>query len=88
MSKEIQDQTFVISVRNFIAIGAASLLLVGEYLVLQNEINEAKSLPKIEITRLEVELKNELLLQKFENIEKDIERINNQVTKIKTQIGR
>jgi len=88
VSKEIQDQTFVISVRNFIAIGAASLLLVGEYLVLQNEINEAKSLPKIEITRLEVELKNELLLQKFENIEKDIERINNQVTKIKTQIGR
>ncbi len=88
MSKEIQDQTFVISVRNFIAIGAASLLLVGEYLVLQNDINEAKSLPKIEITRLEVELKNELLLQNFKNIEKDIERINNEVAKIKTQIGR
>lgn len=88
MSKEIQDQTFVISVRNFIAIGAASLLLVGEYLVLQNDINEAKSLPKIEITRLEVELKNELLLQNFKNIEKDIERINNELTKIKTQIGR
>jgi len=88
VSKEIQDQTFVISVRNFIAIGAASLLLVGEYLVLQNDINEAKSLPKIEITRLEVELKNELLLQNFKNIEKDIERINNELTKIKTQIGR
>ena len=88
MSKDIQDQTFVISVRNFIAIGAASLLLVGEYLVLQNDINEAKSLPKVEITRLEVELKNELLLHKFKNIEKDIERINNELTKIKTQIGR
>jgi len=88
VSKEIQDQTFVISVRNFIAIGAASLLLVGEYLVLQNDINEAKSLPKIEITRLEVELKNELLLQNFKNIEKDIERINNELTKIKTKIGR
>ena len=88
MTKDIQDQTFVISVRSFIAIGAASLLLVGEYLVLQNDINEAKSLPKVEITRLEVELKNELLLQKFKNIEKDIERINNEVTKIKEQVGR
>ncbi len=88
MSKDIQDQTFVISVRSFIAIGAASLLLVGEYLVLQNDINEAKSLPKVEITRLEVELKNELLLQEFKNIEKDIERINNEVTKIKEQVGR
>tara|TARA_R100001163_G_scaffold63795_1_gene56507 strand:- start:2232 stop:2498 length:267 start_codon:yes stop_codon:yes gene_type:complete len=88
VSKDIQDQTFVISVRSFIAIGAASLLLVGEYLVLQNDINEAKSLPKVEITRLEVELKNELLLQEFKNIEKDIERINNEVTKIKEQVGR
>ena len=88
MTKDIQDQTFVISVRSFIAIGAASLLLVGEYLVLQNDIKEAKSLPKVEITRLEVELKNELLLQKFKNIEKDIERINNEVTKIKKQVGR
>lgn len=88
MSKDIQDQTFVISVRSFIAIGAASLLLVGEYLVLQNDIKEAKSLPKVEITRLEVQLKNELLLEKFKNIEKDIERINNEVTKIKQQVGR
>lgn len=88
MSKEIQDQTFIISIRSFIAIGAASLLLVGEYLVLQNDIEEARNYPKVEVTRLEVELKNELLLQKFKNIEKDIERINNEVNKIKTQVGR
>jgi hypothetical protein len=88
MSKEIQDTPFSISLKTLFSIFAFLFLLIGEYIVLQNEITEAKSLPKIEITRLEVELKNELLLQKFKNIEKDIERINNDVTKIKTQIGR
>ena len=87
--KEIQDQTFVISVKTFFAVGAAMVLLVGEYIVLQGDIEEAKRLPEIEnveISRLEVEMNNRLMQQHFEDIEKDIEQINKQIDELKQKI--
>ena len=47
MSKEIQDTTFSITLKTLFTICAFLFLLLGEYIVLQNEINEAKSLPKM-----------------------------------------
>ena len=87
--KEIQDQTFVISVKTFFAIGAGLVLLVGEYIVLQSDIEEAKRLPKIlepTVTRIELDLKNQILLEKFEEIEKDIENINQDIKEVKRKI--
>tara|TARA_R110001599_G_scaffold341220_1_gene562122 strand:+ start:643 stop:975 length:333 start_codon:yes stop_codon:yes gene_type:complete len=87
--KEIQDQTFVISVKTFFAVGAAMVLLVGEYIVLQGDIEEAKRLPEIEnveISRLEVEMNNRLMQQHFEDIEKDIEQITKQIDELKQKI--
>lgn len=87
--KEIQDQTFVISVKTFFAVGAAMVLLVGEYIVLQGDIEEAKRLPEIEnveISRLEVEMNNRLMHQHFEDIEKDIEQINKEIDELKQKI--
>ena len=87
--KEIQDQTFKISVKTFFAVGAALILLVGEYIVLQGDIEEAKRLPEITdptITRIELDLKNQILLEKFEEIEKDIERINQDIKEVKRKI--
>ena len=86
---EIQDQTFVISVKTFFAVGAGLILLVGEYIVLQSDIEEAKRLPvaeQVEITRLEIEMNNKLLLQHFENVEKDIEQITKQIDELKQKI--
>ena len=87
--KEIQDQTFVISVKTFFAVGAAVVLLVGEYIVLQGDIEEAKRLPvakQVEITRLEIELNNELMLQHFDDIEDDIDKINKEIDELKQKI--
>ena len=87
--KEIQDQTFVISVKTFFAVGAAMVLLVGEYIVLQGDIEEAKRLPvaeQIEITRLEVELNNELVFQHFEDVEDDIKKLNKEIDELKQKI--
>ena len=87
--KEIQDQTFVISVKTFFAVGAAMVLLVGEYIVLQGDIEEAKRLPEIEnveISRLEVDMNNRLMHQHFEDIEKDIEQITKQIDELKQKI--
>jgi len=87
--KEIQDQTFVISVKTFFAVGAAVVLLVGEYIVLQGDIEEAKRLPvakQVEITRLEVDLNSKLVLQNFQEIEKDIEQINKDIEELRLKI--
>jgi len=87
--KEIQDQTFVISVKTFFAVGAGLVLLVGEYIVLQGDIEEAKRLPvakQIEISRLEIEMNNKLILQHFEDVEKDIEQITKQIDELKQKI--
>jgi len=87
--KEIQDQTFVISVKTFFAVGAAVVLLVGEYIVLQGDIEEAKRLPvakQVEITRLEVDLNSKLVLQNFQEIEKDIKQINKDIEELRLKI--
>tara|TARA_B100001093_G_scaffold75574_1_gene66414 strand:+ start:7495 stop:7788 length:294 start_codon:yes stop_codon:yes gene_type:complete len=87
--KEIQDQTFKISVKTFFAVGAGLVLLVGEYIVLQSDIEEAKRLPEIlepTVTRIELDLKNQILLEKFEEIEKDIENINQDIKEVKRKI--
>jgi glutamate mutase epsilon subunit len=87
--KEIQDQTFVISVKTFFAVGAAVVLLVGEYIVLQSDIEEAKRLPipeHVEITRLEIDMSNKLVLQNFQEIEKDIEQINKDIEELRLKI--
>ncbi len=87
--KEIQDQTFKISVKTFFAVAAGLVLLVGEYIVLQSDIEEAKRLPEIlepTVTRIELDLKNQILLEKFEEIEKDIENINQDIKEVKRKI--
>lgn len=73
MTKEIQDTTFSISLKTLFSIFAFLFLLIGEYIVLQNEINEAKTLPKTEVTRVEFNFSNDKLQYQIDNLKKDIE---------------
>jgi hypothetical protein len=75
MSKEIQDTPFSISLKTLFSIFAFLFLLIGEYIVLQNEINEAKSLPKTEVTKIEFDYSNEKLQYQIDDIKKDIESL-------------
>ena len=75
MTKEIQDTPFSISLKTLFSIFAFLFLLIGEYIVLQNEINEAKSLPKTEVTRIEFDYTNEKLQYQIDDIKKDIESL-------------
>lgn len=75
MSKEIQDTPFSISLKTLFSIFAFLFLLIGEYIVLQNEINEAKTLPKTEVTKVEFDYSNEKLQYQIDDIKKDIESL-------------
>ncbi len=73
MSKEIQDTTFSISLKTLFSICAFLFLLIGEYIVLQKDISEAKNLPKSELSKLEFEFSNQKLQAQIDVLKKEIE---------------
>ena len=75
MSKEIQDTTFSISLKTLFSICAFLFLLIGEYIVLQKDISEAKSLPKTEISKIEFDFSNEKLQDQIDVLKKELESI-------------
>ena len=75
MSKEIQDTTFSISLKTLFTICAFLFLLLGEYIVLQNDINEAKSLPKTEVSKIEFDYSNEILQYQIDVLKKELESL-------------
>jgi len=79
MAKEIVDTNFSINLRTLVAIGSVLVLMVGEYIVLHEEIEEAKALPKPEITKLEFEYGVEKLQKSIELNLKEIEELQSEV---------
>ncbi len=75
MSKEIQDTTFSISLKTLFTICAFLFLLLGEYIVLQNDINEAKSLPKTEVSKIEFDYSNERLQYQIDALKEELESL-------------
>ena len=75
MSKEIQDTTFSISLKTLFTICAFLFLLLGEYIVLQNDINEAKNLPKTEVSKIEFDYSNEKLQYQIDVLKKELESL-------------
>ena len=73
MSKDIQDTTFSISLKTLFSICAFIFLLIGEYIVLQKDITEAKNLPKSELSKLEFEFSNQKLQAQIDVLKKEIE---------------
>jgi len=75
VSKEIQDTTFSISLKTLFTICAFLFLLIGEYIVLQNDINEAKNLPKTEVSKMEFDFSNEKLQDQINALKKELESL-------------
>ena len=75
MSKEIQDTTFSITLKTLFTICAFLFLLLGEYIVLQNDINEAKSLPKTEVSKIEFDFTNKKLQYQIDALKEELESL-------------
>ena len=85
----MEDQTFNISLKNIITIGGIIALLVGEYVVLQKDIEEAKKLPipiQPEVTRVEFEMQNDLILQTIATTKQDLLEIKEDIKDIKKKL--
>ena len=86
--KDTQEQSFNITLKNLITIGGIIALLIGEWVVLQKDIEEAKKLPvpiQPEITRVEFNMQNEMILQTIMSTQKDLNEIKEDLKDIKNK---
>jgi len=90
MAKELNEDTgFVLSVKTIIGLGFAIATLAGMWFTLQADIAEAKELPVIppdEVTRMEFQMKDEMIRNTIMNTQKDVEEIKGTLEKIEDKL--
>ena len=90
MAKELNEDTgFNISVKTLIAIGFAMATIIGMWFALQADIAEAKELPVIppdEVTRMEFQMKDEMIRNTIMTTQKDVEEIKQTLEKIEDKL--
>ena len=90
MAKELNEDTgFNVSIKTLIAIGFAMATIIGMWFALQADIQEAKELPvppPAEITRMEFDMKDQLVRQTIMDTQKDVEEIKKTLEKIEDKL--
>ena len=90
MAKELSENTsFNVSIQTLIGIGFAITTVVGMWFALQADIQEAKELPvppPPAITRMEFDMKDQLVRQTIMDTQKDVEEIKETSDKIEDKL--
>ena len=90
MAKELNEDTgFVLSVKTLIAIGFAMATLISMWFMLQADIAEAKELPVIppdEVTRMEFNMKDQMIRNTIMDTQKDVKEIKASIEKIEDKL--
>ena len=86
MAKELNEDTgFNVSIKTLIAIGFGMASLISMWFMLQADIAEAKELPVIppdEVTRMEFDMKDQMIRNTIITTQKDVEEIKETLEKI------
>ena len=89
-AKELNADTgFVLSIKTLIGIGAAMATLISMWFMLQADIAEAKELPVIppdEVTRMEFNMKDQMIRNTILDTQKDVEEIKETLDKIEDKL--
>ena len=90
MAKQLNEDTgFNISVKTLIGIGFAMATLIGMWFTLQSDIAEAKVLPAPpdpEVTRMEFDMKDQMIRNTIMNTQEDVTEIKNSIEKIEDKL--
>ena len=93
MAKELNEDTgFNISIKTLIAIGFAMATIIGMWFALQADIAEAKELPVIppppdpEVTRMEFDMKDQMIRNTIMDSQKDVQEIKASIEKIEDKL--
>ena len=92
MAKELSENTsFNVSIQTLIGIGFAITTVVGMWFALQADIQEAKELPvppPADITRMEFDMKDQLVRQTIMSTQEDVQEIKATLEKLEDKIDR
>ena len=90
MAKELNEDTgFNISIKTLIGIGFAMATLIGMWFTLQADIAEAKELPAPadpEVTRMEFDMKDQMIRQTIMTTQEDVQEIKKSIEKIEEKL--
>jgi hypothetical protein len=90
MAKELNEDTgFTVSIKTLAGIGAAIATVVSMWFALQADIAEAKELPlppDPEITRMEFDMKDQLVRQTIMSTQEDVTEIKDQLIRLEEKI--
>ena len=90
MAKELNEDTgFVLSIKTLIGIGFAIATIAGMWFTLQADIAEAKELPAPpdpEVTRLEFDMKDQMIRNTIMNTQEDVQEIKKSIEKIEEKL--
>jgi len=90
MAKELNEDTgFTVSIKTLAGIGAAIATVVSMWFALQADIAEAKELPAPpapEITRMEFDMKDQLVRQTIMSTQSDVTEIKDQLIRLEDKI--
>ena len=89
-AKELNEDTgFVLSIKTLIAIGFAMATLISMWFMLQADIAEAKELPippPQDVTRMEFDMKDQMIRNTIMTTQKDVEEIKKSLEKIEDKL--
>ena len=90
MTKELnEDSGFKVSIKTLIGIGAAMATVIGMWFMLQADIQEAKELPEPppqDVTRMEFDMKDQMIRQTIITTQEDVEDIKESLEKIEDKL--
>ncbi len=90
MPKELNEDTgFKVSIKTLAGIGAAMATIVSMWFMLQADIAEARELPippPAEVTRMEFDMKDQLIRQTIMTTQEDVKEIKDQLNKLEDKI--
>ena len=90
MAKKLNEDTgFNVSIKSLIAIGFAMATIIGMWFALQADIAEAKELPAPpdpEVTRMEFDMKDQMIRNTIMETKKDVEEIKKSLEKIEDKL--
>ena len=92
MAKELNEETgFTVSIKTLAGIGVGLATIIGMWFTLQADIAEAKELPlplDPEITRMEFDMKDQLVRQTIMTTQEDVSELKEDLDRIEEKIDK
>ena len=90
MAKELNEDTgFKVSIKTLVGIGAAMATVISMWFMLQADIAEARTLPEApdpEVTRMEFDMKDQMIRQTIMTTQDDVKDIKKSLEKIEDKL--